>query len=101
MLVARIAGKNDVDGGAVLGEIHLNSVIVIDVRAGADSELGKTFGFCAVYGIDRQHVVSEIKDAKFRNLTMAQEKVNQKGIFFKETEESVLSYLRNWSKEND
>lgn len=55
---------------------------------------------CQSLGCESSYI-REMENANFRNLTMAQEKVNQKGIFFKETEESVLSYLRNWSKEND
>lgn len=55
---------------------------------------------CQSLGCESSYI-REMEDANFRNLTMAQEKINQQGIFFKETEEGVLSCLENWSREND
>lgn len=55
---------------------------------------------CKSLGADSSYV-REMENANFRNLTMAQEKLNRQGIFFQETEKGVLSCLKNWSREND
>ena len=55
---------------------------------------------CKSLGVDSSYV-HEMENANFRNLTMAQEKLNRQGIFFQETEKGVLSCLKNWSREND
>ena len=55
---------------------------------------------CQSLGCESTYI-RKMENANFRNLTMAQEKVNQHGIFFKETEECVLSYMKNWSREYD
>lgn len=55
---------------------------------------------CESLGCESTYI-REMENANFRNLTMNQEKVNKYGIFFEETEKGVLSYMKNWSREND
>ena len=55
---------------------------------------------CQSLGCETSYI-REMENANFRNLTMAQEKLNRQGIFFQETEKGVLSCLKNWSREND
>jgi len=48
---------------------------------------------CHIMGNDTSFV-SKMENATFRNLTMAQEKINRFGIFFSTTEEGVLRCLK-------
>ena len=50
-------------------------------------------GICQSLGCDSSYI-HEMGNAKFRNLTMAQEKINKFGIFFSATEEGVLRCLK-------
>ena len=48
---------------------------------------------CKRLGCDSSYV-REMENANFRNLTMGQEKVNQFGISFSDTEDRVLACLK-------
>ena len=50
---------------------------------------------CQTMGYDASFVC-EMENSNFRNLTMAQEKVNRFGIYFSTTEDGVLRCLKEW-----